>query len=70
MGVVRNIGIDSFPKQSNWVGLAVMVCFNYDTSRKIAGEIVRDDCEEPHRMIIKLADGRLVLSTECMYQPV
>jgi len=44
------------------------VCFDYDTSRTLLGLVVRDDAEEPGRMIIKLEDGRHVLSTECQYQ--
>lgn len=70
MGVVRNIDFDSFPTQSRDVGSVVEVCFHYDPSRKIRGVIVRDDTEEPGRMIIRLGDGRYVLSTECQYSPV
>jgi hypothetical protein len=68
MGVVKGISIDEFPKQSNWLGRNVTVCFNYDTSRTIKGTIIRDDAEEPNVMIIQLENGRIVLATECMYQ--
>lgn len=66
MGIRKNIGYDTFPKQGN-VGKRVRVCFNYDTSRIIRRTIVRDDAEEPWELIIKLDDGRYVRAVECMY---
>lgn len=66
MGVESNVGFDTFPKQSDWVGRTVRVCFNYE-AREIGGTVVRCDAEEPGKMIIALDDGRYVLSTECMY---
>lgn len=68
MGIEKNISRDKFPRQGAWLGRQVNVCFDYDTSYTIGGEIVREDAEEPGRMIIKLANGRYVLSTECQYQ--
>lgn len=68
MGVVRNIDFEHFPEQSEDVGKSVKVCFHYDTTNSIIGEIVRDDKEEPGITIFKLADNRYVLSTECQYQ--
>lgn len=62
------IDADRFPIQGDWLGKRVRVCFNYDTSRTLLGLVVRDDAEEPGRMIIKLDDGRHILSTECQYQ--
>ena len=62
------VDIDKFPAQGEWLGKKVRVCFNYDTSRTITGIVVRDDTEEPGRMIIKLEDERYILSTECQYQ--
>jgi hypothetical protein len=67
MGVVPNISHDKFPQQGKFLNQRVQVCFNYDTSNLIGGAIVRDDTEEPGREIIKLDDGRYVLSTECQY---
>lgn len=64
------IGFDSFPKQGAYKGSRVRVCFNYDSGRTVDGTVLRDDAEEPGRMIIQLDDGRVVLSTECMYQPL
>lgn len=64
------IDAERFPKQGPHWGKQVRVCFNYDTSRTMLGLVVRDDAEEPGRMIIKLEDGRHVLSSECQYQPV
>ena len=46
------------------------MCFNYDTSACIFGEVIRDDAEAPGVMIIRLDDSRYVLSTECQWQPV
>lgn len=70
MGVVANVGFSKFPKQGQYLGRRVQVCFNYDTSNILLGTIVRADEEEPGRLIIKLDDGRYVLSTECMYSPI
>lgn len=73
MGCVENITLDQFPKQRDWVGRRVTVCFHYDTSKTIGGEIVRDDMESPNGddssgiTIIRLDDGRHVLATECQY---
>jgi hypothetical protein len=67
MGNVANIGFDRFPKQGYLKGQTVRVCFGYDTSRTIEGTVIRDDAEEPGRMIILLDDGRTVLGTECQY---
>jgi hypothetical protein len=67
MGIEPAVGADTFPKQGDWVGRTVRVCFNYDSSTEIDGVIVRQDIEEPGRMIIALSNGRYVLSTECMY---
>jgi len=67
MGVVNSIRHDEFPRQSTVVGDTVSVCFHYDTDHVFDGVIVRDDVAEPYLMIIKLEDGRHVLSTECQY---
>lgn len=69
MGAVKNIKMDTFPKQGQYLNRKVEVCFHYDTSKTIGGEIVRDDSEEPFLTIIKLDDGRHVLATECQYSP-
>ncbi len=74
MGVVKGISAEAFPAQDTdasfgGVGARVRVCFNYDASRYIGGEVVRNDRQEPGRMIIKLDDGRYVLATECMWSP-
>ena len=69
MGVVANVGFSKWPKQGTWLNRRTEVCFSYDTGNTIMGTIVRDDAEEPGRMIIKLDDGRYVLSTECMHSP-
>lgn len=70
MGIAKNVGFDTFPEQGRYLGKVVRVCFEYDTSRAIEGEVIRDDAEAPGVMLIRLSDGRVVLSTECQYQPV
>lgn len=70
MGYHKNITLNTFPKQGNWLNKKVEVCFHYDTSKPILGEIVRDDREEPFKTIIKLNDGRYVESSECQYSPI
>lgn len=67
MGVVNNISIKSFPKQSDKLNKRTKVCFNYDTNNLIDGTIVRDDIEPPYVTIIKLDDNRYVNSSECQY---
>lgn len=69
MGCVKGIGFDEFPKQGDWLHKRVNVCFNYDTSRQIPGTIVRDDMAAPFLTIIRLDDGRHVLTTECQHSP-
>jgi len=49
------------------LGRRVEVAFNYDTDRLIKGTIVRDDVDSPFVTIIRLDDGRHVLTTECQY---
>lgn len=70
MGIETNVDAERFPTQGVYWGRQVRVCFNYDTSKTLLGLVVRDDAEAPGRMIIRLDDGRHVLSTECQYQPV
>jgi len=69
MGIVANIRADSFPRQSEQLGKQVQVCFHYDISKIITGTVVRDDAETPWKTIIRLDDGRHVLTTECMWSP-
>jgi len=67
MGCIKNIKHDEFPEQGKYLGRLVEVCFHYDTDNSISGEIVRDDSEEPFKMIIKLDNDRYVESSECQY---
>lgn len=69
MGVKNNIKHDSFPKQGSLVGKPIKVAFHYDTTNVVDAVCVRDDAEAPHQMIFQLSDGRIVLATECQYQP-
>lgn len=70
MGVKENITATEFPKQGELAGKRVLVCFHHDTSRTVEGVVLRDDVEEPFRRVIHLDDGRVVLDTECQFQPV
>lgn len=70
MGSENTMDAERFPAQGNYWGKQVRVCFNYDTSKTLLGLVVRDDAEAPGKMIIRLTDGRHVLSTECQYQPL
>lgn len=70
MGCEPNIGPDRWPRQGSFLGARVRVCFDYDTAKTWEGIVLRDDAEEPGRMIIQLDDGRVVLSTECQYSPI
>lgn len=70
MGCSESVGIDKYPKQGRFLHYRVRVCFHYDTSRVIEGTMVRNDMEEPYLSIIKLDDGRYIMSTECQFQPI
>jgi hypothetical protein len=50
--------------------MRVNVCFHYDTSNYVRGTLVREDREEPFVGIIKLDNGRYVLTTECQYSHI
>lgn len=67
MGVHQNISYDRFPIQGRKLNKNVKVCFNYETSKLIAGKVIRDDVEEPYMTLIQLSDGRVVSSTECQH---
>ena len=67
MGCVANITAGKYPRQSDWRGKHVNVCFHYDTAHTFPDVIIRDDAEGPFVTIITLEDGRCVLSTECQY---
>jgi len=67
MGVVDRIDADRYPRQSDYVGRPVRVCFRHDTSREFAGIVLRDDREDPWLMLILLSDGRVVRATECQW---
>lgn len=69
MGVVQGISFDSFPRHGGYLGRRVRVCFHYDTRRTIGGVCIRDDAEAPGLTIFRLDNGRVVLATECQYQP-
>lgn len=65
----------SFPQQYSVVenkmggiGRKVEVWFFYKSKKTILGVIIRDDKELPFRTLIRLYDGRVILSTECQYK--
>lgn len=68
MGVVANIDIDHYPRQTNFTGTRVLVCFKYDKDHTVPAVIIRDDDEDPNRTILRLDDGRIVLGTECQWR--
>lgn len=70
MGSVETISATRWPEQGSFLGRRVLVCFDFDTSVTLAGVVVRDDAEEPGRLIIRLDGDRYVLSTECQYSLV
>ena len=49
------------------LGQRIAVCFDYDTTQTLVGEVVRHDVEPPGLMLIRLEDGRIVCDTECQY---
>lgn len=69
MGIHGNITSTKYPAQGSYLGRRVSVCFHYDAGTLVPGTLVRDDVEDPWRTIIRLDDGRHVLSTECQWSP-
>lgn len=69
MGCHPNISDTKFPKQGRYLNKPMRVLFNY-SDPELRGMMVRDDMEEPFISIIKLEDGRHVLTSECQYSPV
>lgn len=67
MGCIDTIDAERFPEQGSFLGKNVRVCFKYNAGKTLMGVVVRDDIEEPSRMIIRLEDDRYILSTECQY---
>ena len=75
MGTAPNVSFDTFPKQGEGLGKKHKVVFNYDTSRFVEAICVRDDVEEPYRMLFEYehpvtGEKCVVLATECQYQPM
>lgn len=67
MGNSKYVDRDMFPRQGVLLHKKVLVCFHYDTTKTIEGEIVRDDIEGQFVTIIKLVDNRYILATECQF---
>jgi hypothetical protein len=68
MGWHKNITAEKFPEQGSFLNRPCRVRFHYGP-KEFHGTVVRDDMEEPFVTIIKLDNGRYILSTECQYQP-
>ena len=68
MGCHHNIDHDKYPKQGTYLNKNVLVTFHYDTEREQKGKILRDDDDDPYRIIILLDDGRVVLGSECQWR--
>lgn len=70
MPVIENLtASEAFPEQGSYLGKRVEVMFGYERP-EFPGVIVRDDAETPGLMIIRLDDGRHVMSLECQYRPI
>ena len=60
---------EAFPAQGQYLGKRVEVLFGY-SQPPFKGVIVRDDAAEPGLLIIRLDDGRHVMSLECQYRTI
>jgi hypothetical protein len=70
MPVIENLATsEAFPKQGSYLGQRAAVLFNYERP-EFKGVVVRDDVEEPGLLIIRLDDGRHVLSLECQWRTI
>ena len=68
MGSIRTITAETFPRQGEWLGKRVNVCFHGDADNLFPGTIVREDNETPFEVLIKLDSGRYIRGEECAYQ--
>jgi hypothetical protein len=57
-----------YPRQGDFLGRTVEVCFDYDVTRSYRGKVIREDIEGPGLMLVQLEDGRVVRSVECQYR--
>lgn len=69
MGVHPNITATKFPRQGGYLNRKTRVIFHYGGT-EMQGVVVRDDMEDPFLTIIRLEDGRHVLTTECQHSPL
>lgn len=70
MPTIENLkNSEAFPDQGAFLGRRVEVLFDYQQPA-FKGVIVRDDAKEPGLLIIRLDDGRHVMSLECQYRPI
>ena len=63
---MKNVAHNHWPAQSNDLFTRVRVAFRSDPTQEYDGLVIRDDMEPPHRTIIQLDDGRVVLGSECV----
>jgi len=66
MGVVTDISETEYPKQGEFLNKRCRVVFNYGPT-EFLGTMVRDDVTDPYVGIIKLDNGRYVLTDECQF---
>lgn len=67
MGSSSYVDGDTFPRQGSFLGHRAQVAFHYDLRNTLPGTVIRDDCEPPWQLVIRLDDGRVVLGQECQY---
>jgi hypothetical protein len=70
MGCVDHITAEKYPRQGALPECARSgVLSTLTRARAFLGVVIRDDAEAPGRMMIKLDNGRVLLATECQWQP-
>ena len=65
-----NVDFYNYPKQGEFCGMRVRVCFGFESEKLIEGFCLRNDAEQPFMTLIRLSDGRIVTGDECHYERV
>jgi hypothetical protein len=68
MGFSNYVDAVKYPKQGRMLNKKVEVCFNFDIHNIFYGKVIRYDIEEPFEVIIRLNDGRIIMSGECQFR--
>lgn len=69
MGSSPHLDAEKYPVQNYTVGRRVTVFFGEDLLKAVPfpGTVLRDDKVEPHQVVLRLDDGRIILGSEANF---